>query len=112
MFIFPYWLGVIGYSVESSENKIRPISILFIFDRLLPAYRIREENYKIARYYVASRATDVRPTSVVRHFGKDWVVAEATEQERERIERYLDLLKFSGLVFTIFIIAAISKLAR
>ena len=112
MFVFPYCLGIVGYSVETAKDKIKPISILFLFDRLLPAYRMREEHYKIEQYYVVSKTPRDQATIAFRHLGKKWLVMPATEQHREKIERYLDILKFTGLVFTIFIIAAISKLAR
>jgi hypothetical protein len=112
LFVFPYCLGIVGYSVETSKDRIKPISILFLFDRLLPAYRIREEHYNIEHYYVVSKkAGDLRPR-MFRHLGKKWLVVQATEQQREKIERYLDLVRFSGLVFTIFILAAVSKLTR
>lgn len=112
LFVFPYCLGIVGYSVETSKDRIKPISILFLFDRLLPAYRIREEHYNIQQYYVVSKTAGDLPTRAFRHLGKKWLVVQATEQQRERIERYLDLLRFSGLVFTIFILAAVSKLTR
>ena len=112
IFVFPYWLGIVGYTVEGNRDKVIPIRVLFIFDRMLPTYRIREDNYKIERYYVVPKAKDDRPKAIVRHLGKDWPVVEATDDEREKIEGYLDLLKFLGLVFTVFIIAAIGKLAR
>ena len=108
----PFAFGVVGYSVEGNPEKIEPISLVFLFDRLLPAYKIREQNYKIKRFYVVPEKSSDRETIRVRRFFKQWRVAEATDQENARVERRLDFLRFLGLVFTIFIIAAIGNLVR
>jgi hypothetical protein len=60
---------------------------------------------------VPEKSSD-RETIRVRRFFKQWRVAEATDQENARVERRLDFLRFLGLVFTIFIIAAIGNLVR
>ena len=60
---------------------------------------------------VPEKSSD-RETIRVRRFFKQWRVAEATDQEKARVERRLDFLRFLGLVFTIFIIAAIGNLVR
>lgn len=110
--LFPFWLGIIGYAVESRPDKVKPIGLVFLFDRLLPAYRLREENYRIAHYFVAPREGENRKCAVLSYRYWDWLVVEANERESERADKWLDILRFLGLVFTIFIIAAISKLAR
>ena len=69
IFMFPYWLEIVGYTVEGNRDKVIPIGVLFIFDRMLPTYRIREDNYKIERYYVVPKAKDDGPKTIVRHLG-------------------------------------------
>lgn len=110
--LFPFWLGIVGYSVESRPDKVKPVGLVFLFDRLLPAYRLREENYKIAHYYVLPKKGENRNCAVLSFRQWSWIVTEANERETEQAEKWLDVLRFLGLVFTIFIIAAISKLAR
>jgi hypothetical protein len=110
--LFPFWLGIVGYSVKGRPDKVNPVGLVFLFDRLLPAYRLREENYEIAHYYVLPKKGDNRNCAVLNYHQLSWIVAEANERETERAEKWLDVLKFLGLVFTIFIIAAIGKLAR
>jgi len=110
--LFPLWLGIVGYAVKSRPDKVKPIGLVFLFDRLLPAYRLREENYDIAYYYVLPKKGENRNCAIMNYRQLSWIVAEANERETERAEKWLDILRFLGLVFTIFIIAAISKLAR
>lgn len=110
--LFPLWLGIVGYSVKSRPDKIKLIGLVFLFDRLLPAYRLREENYEIAHYYVLPKKGENRNCAMLNFRQFSWIVAEANERETERVQKWLDVLRFLGLVFTIFIIAAISKLVR
>ena len=110
--LFPLWLGIVGYSVKSHPDKIKLIGLVFLFDRLLPAYRLREENYEIAHYYVLPKKGENRNCALLNYRQFSWIVAEANERETERAQKWLDVLRFLGLAFTIFIIAAISKLVR
>jgi hypothetical protein len=82
------------------------------FSDILAAYHLREENYHIAHYFVRPRKVDSHATKTLRFFGRDLPVVEASDNDRERAERYLDILKFSGFVFAIFIAAAVSRLVR
>jgi hypothetical protein len=108
LLIFRHWIKVIAYTVES-DTKLRPIGFWFLFDRLLPAYRIREGNYNIDKFYAISDTVAGSRRSV-RHLGVRRPVIEASAQQSRRAERMLDVLRLCGLVFTIFVIAAISRL--
>jgi hypothetical protein len=56
-----FWLrlGIVGFEPkrkepgQSSETPpdVWPISLLFLFDRLIPLYQIREEHYAISKFY-------------------------------------------------------------
>lgn len=112
LMLFPFWLGIVGYSVKSRPDKVKLIGLVFLFDRLLPAYRLREENYEVAHYYVLPKKGESRNCAMLNFRQFSWIVAEANERETERAQKWLDVLRFLGLVFTIFIIAAISRLVR
>src|SRR5262249_8618977 len=51
------WLGIIGFEPKSSDQPagatpdIWPVSVLFLFDRLIPLYKVREEHYAISKFY-------------------------------------------------------------
>lgn len=47
---FWLWVRVVGFK-PTKHNRIRPIGLLFLFDRLLPIYKIREENYDIESFF-------------------------------------------------------------
>ena len=58
--IFMLWLRVVAFSSKpkpdekgsgQTPRRLRPISILFLFDRLLPHYQIISANYDIDQYY-------------------------------------------------------------
>lgn len=110
--IFPFWLRIVGYSIDGAEKQVRLIGFVFFFDRMLPAYRLREQNYKIKKYYVTPRKGEKRGVGLLSYRNWDFLVGEANETEAARAEWWLDLLRLLGLVFAIFIIAAISRLVR
>lgn len=109
---FRYMLGIVGYSVEEAPNKIKPITTVFMFDRMLPAYRIREEYYKQKQFYVLPPKNDHRARATMRLLGRERRVVEANDREASRAQRALDTLHFLGLVFAIFLVAAIGRLVR
>jgi hypothetical protein len=108
----PFLFGVVGYRAADAPKKIEPIGLVFLFDRLLPAYKIREHNYNIARFLIVPKRDDERETTEIKRFFKVWRVVDATEHENARVERGLDFLRFLGVVYMIFIIAAIGGIVR
>jgi hypothetical protein len=110
--LFPYWLKIVGYSVDSEPNVPKNLGLVFFFDRMLPAYRLREENYRIVRYYVRLKKGDPRTVGHLKIFNQNIAIGEASEMERAKAEWWVDVLRFIGFVFAVFIIAAISKLAH
>jgi hypothetical protein len=78
LFVFWIWfllpLRVVGYTAKAGPGgpeqqsldyrdkfvgavKLRPLGPLFLFDRLLPAYRIVQRNYEIDQFYKRAAAT-------------------------------------------------------
>jgi hypothetical protein len=110
--IFRYFFRIVGYSVEDAPDKIRPVGAIFLFDKMLPAYRIREEHYKQKQFYVVPPSEDGRSTTTMRRFWRDLRVAEADERETKRAEMALAWLRLFGIIFAIFLVAAISRLVR
>lgn len=117
-----FWLVLKAVGLLPKEkHTILPFGVVFLFDRLLPAYQIREDHYNVAEYYVrAPRAAAnpvqggaVPPAPVVRtmrYAWMNWEVVAATEQQRLSIERTLDVLKVLGLVLAVFLVAAINAI--
>jgi hypothetical protein len=95
------------------------IGFMFLFDRLIPIYKIREEHYAIARYY---RRLKPKEFKVALASGKDvfsislfkWKIPiiPLEESEAQRAESWLTLLRIIGAGLTIFLLAAISALTR
>ncbi|MCC3244914.1 hypothetical protein LG047_06200 [Methylocystis sp. WRRC1] len=109
-------LGIVGYSVDgetdpAAPRRIKPISFIFLFDKLVPAYRIREEHSKPLIFYVLP-TSEYEKTYPFRRFLREWSVTEASEKQRRQIELSFDWLRFLGLIFAIFLVAAISRLVR
>jgi hypothetical protein len=88
------------------------VGAIFLFDKMLPAYRIREEHYKQKQFYVVPPSEDGRSTTTMRRFWRDLRVAEADERETKRAEMALAWLRLFGIIFAIFLVAAISRLVR
>ncbi|KAF2989335.1 hypothetical protein OGR47_20955 (plasmid) [Methylocystis sp. MJC1] len=130
---FRYVLKIVAFGVEGIPERIRPVGLVFLFDRLLPAYRIREENYKIGRFfmlynsahhsgekeikslgqsYKITEATHDSGEKEIKRLGHNYKITEATPNLSEWAELSLDVLKFVGFVFAIFLVAAIGRLVH
>ena len=116
-----YWFaiqlaGVVGFSVMDEKNsdgprRIQPISLIFLFDKLIPAYKLREDHSKPLQFYVLS--SDAKELGYAfKRFFKVWNVTEASERQQRRMEFCLDALRWLGLIFAIFLFAAIGRLVR
>lgn len=119
-------LKVVAYSSKTESSafehaplditKVRPLGFLFLFDRLLPAYQIDSAHYEIESYFkrmpVSEIASRAPPLLVVRRLlFLEWPVERVTNQEEvDRIEVSLRVLRILGVVFAIFLAAAVSAL--
>jgi hypothetical protein len=112
-----FWLrlNVIAIRPEH-KNEPLPIGFLFLFDRLLPAYQVREDHYKIDKY-MKWVPRDYSPgpgetLAELRYFRKKFHLLEvpANHDDIKRAERALDIIKFLGLVLAIFLVAAVNAL--
>jgi hypothetical protein len=128
---FWFKLGIVGFEPKSEEESkqqvvqeqsvaspdIWPIGPLFLFDRLIPVYRIRDEHYSIARYFRGARADDfpanpAEPPYRMVFFRKNYFVYPVGEEEKARAEKWLVLLRVIGVVLSVFLLAAINALTR
>jgi hypothetical protein len=110
-----FWLVLKAVGLLPKEkNIILPIGIVFLFDRLLPAYQIREDHYNVAAFFKLVRgkaAISVKgDLRTMRYLGRNFLVVAANEAERLRIERSLDVLKVVGLILVVFLVAAINAI--
>jgi hypothetical protein len=112
-----FWLKlkIVGFAPKEKDTVL-PVGLVFLFDRLLPAYHIREDHYQIGSFYklAGGRAsTEPKPASgrkAMRYLRKDMAVVEANDREKEHAHKCLDVLKVIGLVLAIFLVAAINAL--
>src|SRR3954453_3138369 len=109
--LFHIYLGIVAYSIEGDEdNKKYPIGLMFLFDRLIPIYKIRERSYNIERFYAIARNEDKGSVQIRYPFRIRRSLVEASPSEERHAERALDALRFLGLIFAGFAVAAVSKL--
>jgi hypothetical protein len=127
LFAVYFWfiLRAVGL-LPKEKHIILPFGIVFLFDRLLPAYQIREDHYNVAEYYMRAprTATKHKPgatkpggtttsepeVKIMRYAWLKWPVIAATDDQRLTIERSLDVLKVLGLVLAVFLVAAINAM--
>jgi hypothetical protein len=111
-----FWLRIkIVAFMPVKKDVVRPIGLAFLFDRLLPAYRIREENYNIEAYYkLASKANQsADEPKYIRYlhiFGFKIPVVKADEEDVRHVDRCLDIIKAVGIVLAIFLVAMVNAL--
>lgn len=110
---FHFGLRVVGL-LPKEKHIILPMGILFLFDRLLPAYQIREDHYKIAEFFKRAprkiKESEYLETRKMRYLWWDIPVIATSEAERLRVQRSLDVLKIIGLVLAVFLVAAINAI--
>jgi hypothetical protein len=108
-----FWLRlrVVGF-MSANKTTIHPVGIAFLFDRLLPAYRISEEHYDIESYYkLASKAQKRKDSCRYLEFLRFKIrVVKAEQKDTRRIEKSLVILKSIGFILAIFLVAAIQAL--
>ncbi len=113
-----FWLRlrIVGFAPKSGEKAPWAIGLLFLFDRLIPQYQIRDEHYSIVRYY--RRATreereadrDAKKLPEVTYLGLTIPVCPMDEDGAQRAEKWLVILKVLGVGLTLFLAAAISAM--
>lgn len=96
-----------GDLTPSPEKKDLPVGLTFLFDRLLPAYQIREDHYKIAAFL---KRVPEGQGKELRYFRMRFYVAPTDDATTQRVERALDIIKFLGLVLAVFLVAALNAL--
>ena len=122
-----FWLclGVIGFEPKRKDDAapagtpdIWPLGVLFLFDRLIPLYQIRDQHYSISKYYrratrgeLKTAPADSAPKPML-FLGRKVLVTPATEAEARRIEKWLVVLRLIGAIFTIFLLAAVGSLTK
>jgi hypothetical protein len=118
--LLAYWLavqlaGVVGFSVVDEARageppRIQPIGLIFLFDKLIPGYKLREDHSKPLQFYVLARPKQT--AYPFKRFFTEWNVTEASERQQRIINICFDLLRWFGLIFAIFLFAAIGRLVR
>jgi hypothetical protein len=127
--VFAIWfwlyLRVIGFEPKRKDDAppgaapdIWPLGFLFLFDRLIPLYQIRDQHYSISKFYRRVTRGELKaapegnaPTPML-FLGRKVLVAPATEAEARRIEKWLVVLRAIGAIFTIFLVAAVASLTK
>jgi hypothetical protein len=105
-------IGVIAFTPEK-KSDVRPVGFIFLFDHLIPAYRIRNDNYEIETYYTTPRrAGAASPVTAVSYFGRRIDCAPALAWQVRWTERCLIVIKALGFVLAGFLIAAINALVN
>jgi hypothetical protein len=127
VFLGGFWLfaHIIGFEPKGQEATeappvIWPINPLFLFDRLIPAYRIREEHYEIKRFFRKATLAEIKarqaspdaPPYLMYYFGRKFFVWPIDEARTRRVEKWLAFLRAIGIGLAVFLFAAINALVR
>lgn len=122
--LFRWRLRIVGFDPKAAAAQPpgrRPpwaIGFLFLFDRLIPIYKLREEHYGVARYYRVAEKDELaapdaaRPPCPMSYFGRKLIVCPVDEAGYEAVERWLVFLRIIGAVLSVFLVAAIGALTR
>ena len=125
---FWFAMGIVGFEPKRDEDQaaksepppLWPVSFLFLFDRMIPAYKIRDEHYSIAKVYRRATAAEIDtgaraqagPPYSMHYLGQAYLVSPAGEVDLHRMEKWLVVLRIIGVLFAVFLLAAINELAR
>ena len=108
---FWFVMRVIAIRPERTPHIPLPIGFTFLFDRLLPAYQIREDHYKIQEFLQRVRKGS-HGCQEFKYLRRTFYVVKLDENDVQRVERALDVLKFLGLILAVFLVAAINSLVN
>ena len=97
------------------------MGMLFLFDHLIPVYRIREQHYAIGKVYRwatpaetktgSAKAPGEPPYSMV-YLKHKFDVWPAGDDALRQVEKWLVVLRMIGVVLTVFLFAAINALTH
>ena len=94
-----------------------PLGFVFLFDRMIPLYKIREQHYSIMRYFRWASRSEVeqlraakQEPDYVRYFGRRFPAVPATADEQSTADSWLALLRIIGVILSVFLIAALNAL--
>ncbi|MFD2182180.1 hypothetical protein [Rhodoplanes azumiensis] len=105
-------LGVVGFLPESRApgGRLWPIGPLFLIDRLIPVYRVRGEHYAVAGFFRRADPAEAEgPAEAIETTlrGRKVVVRPVDEVTRHRIDTVLTVLRVTGVVLAVFLLAAL-----
>ncbi len=103
-----FWFGlrVIAFTPEKKAG-MRVVGTTFLFDRLLPLYKIRDEHYDVGAFYQRGTGENAK---TLHYFGRDFECIPASFWRARIAIVYLDLLKACGFILAAFMVAAINAL--
>jgi hypothetical protein len=127
--IFWFVLGVIAFK-PAKKGTINPMGFIFLFDRFIPVYQIREDNYAIKEFYkwdytIFNLARDTwkriigakkvesvvaEPVSYTHYFWTPIPVSKASPTQIKCAQALLDGLKMLGAILAVFLVAALNTL--
>ncbi len=127
--VFALWfwlrLRVVGFEPKRDDGAppaaapdVWPLGFLFLFDRLLPVYHIRDEHHAISKFYRPATRGELKASSAsgppipMSVLGWKVSVIPISEAETRRIETWLVVLRVVGAIFTIFLVAAVASLTK
>jgi hypothetical protein len=120
-----------GDSVKSASDhtgdapSLLPVGFLFLFDRLVPAFEIREENYSIGMVYGRASPffkwfskTDppadsgISQTRELRYLSIKHVLVPLGDREKDLFKKWLIALRVIGVAWGAFLLAALNALVK
>ncbi|MBK5957243.1 hypothetical protein CCR97_03335 [Rhodoplanes elegans] len=115
--VLRFGLGVVGFLPERrpAGGRLWPIGPLFLIDRLVPVHRVRREHDAVAGFFRRADAADAEESGDILETtlrGRKIVVRPVDEVTRHRIEIVLTILRVTGVVLAVFLVAALFSSGR
>jgi hypothetical protein len=114
--------------ITSAANSVAPpplpIGFLFLFDRLIPAFQISEQNYSIGTVYGRARPYinfwprkmtlpgANHPDHKIKYLLMTHRLVPLDQREKDRFEKWLIALRIIGVAWGVFLLAAINALIK
>jgi hypothetical protein len=128
LLVFAIWFwfvaGIVGFVPKRESEQgppiVWPVSFLFLFDRMIPIYRIRDEHYSIGTVYRMASRDQIEgaaqgaegPPFRMDYLGRKHLVWPACEADLRRVEKWLAALRVLGAIYAVFLLAALNALTR
>src|SRR5439155_8480929 len=123
---FWFRLKIVGFEPNSDNSDkqpaqtgprapaLWPVTVLFLFDRLIPIYKIRDEHYAIDNFYRKASAKEIAkasgpptdPPYALTYLRRKYLVCRLLLEKKQNLDKFVAITLAIGAGFTFILLTA------